>query len=155
MISALRSCFFVLLATMALSKPARAQVLPAPAPAPTTAPAPDTPPAADAPVTLTGRVETVKGPLGGAVVKLVRAKKSCVTNAEGTFVFIVPADAGPFNAVATYTGSPDVPFTLQPGGAPAVVKLATPKLGKAAQKDLNSSIKRAKRDSKRSLRQLK
>lgn len=148
-----RSCFFVLLAAVALGGPARAQAPPAPAPTPSAPPA--LPPGADAPVTLTGRVETAKGPLGGAVVKLVRTKKSCVTNAEGAFVFTVPADAGPFNAVATYTGSPDVPFTLQPGGAPAVVKLATPKLGKSAQKDLNASIKRAKRDSKRSLRKLK
>ncbi len=142
-------CFFVLLALAALAGPARAQAQPA-APGSASAPA-----GAPATVTLSGRTEDAAGPLGGAVVRLVRSKQMCVTNSEGLFFFTVPADAGPLDAVATYTNTADVPFTIEPAGPPAVVKLETPKLGKKDQKQLKSSIKRGNRETKRSLKKLK
>ena len=67
----------------------------------------------------------------------------------------MPADAGPLAAVAAYNGAAEVPFTMQPGGALTVVKMAPAKLAKADQKQLNARIKRAHRESKRSLQQLK
>jgi hypothetical protein len=106
-------------------------------------------------VTLSGRVDTPKGPLGGAVVRLVKTKQTCATNAEGLFFFTVPADAGPVAAVAAYDGAAEVPFTMQPGGPLVVVKMAPAKLSKANQKQLNARIKRAHRETKRSLNQLK
>lgn len=113
------------------------------------------PAGASASVTLSGRIDTPKGPLGGAVVRLVRTKQTCATNAEGLFFFTVPADAGPVAAVAAYDGAAEVPFTMQPGGPLTIVKMAPAKLTKANQKQLNARIKRAHRETKRSLNQLK
>lgn len=143
------SCACLVAACFVWASPARAQARPA-APVASAAPA-----EAPANVTLTGRIDTPKGPLGGAVVRLVRTKQTCATNAEGLFFFTVPADAGPVAAVAAYDGAAEVPFTMQPGDPLTVVKMAPAKLTKASQKQLNARIKRAHRESKRSLQQLK
>ncbi|WP_125917010.1 hypothetical protein [Hymenobacter coccineus] len=104
---------------------------------------------------MTGRIDTPKGPLGGAVVRLVHTKQTCATNAGGLFFFTVPADAGPVAAVAAYDGAAEVPFTMQPGGPLTVVNMAPAKLTKSNQKKLNAGIKRAHRETKRSLKKLK
>ncbi|AWM31706.1 hypothetical protein DDQ68_02210 [Hymenobacter nivis] len=149
MIARFISCTCLFAACFIWASPARAQAQTAP---PVTSAA-----SAEAPanVTLTGRIDTPKGPLGGAVVRLVRTKQTCATNAEGLFFFTVPADAGPVAAVAAYDGAAEVPFTMQPGSPLTVVKMAPAKLSRANQKQLNVRIKRAHRETKRSLNQLK
>lgn len=149
MITRFVTAICLLAACLLLAGQARAQAQPA-APVASVA-APEAP----GNVTLSGRVETPKGPLGGAVVRLAHTKQTCATNAEGLFFFTVPADAGPLAAVAAYNGAAEVPFTMQPGGPLTVVKMAPTKLAKADQKQLNARIKRAHRESKRSLQQLK
>ena len=89
------------------------------------------------------------------MVRLPRFNQTCVTNADGSFLFTVPADAGLFAAVVAYPGCADVNTTLQPGGAPAVVQMLLPAPTKAAGKQLKAYMKTARRDVKRSLRQLK
>ncbi len=150
MIARFISCTCVVAACFIWAGPARAQ---AAAPVATA----EQQPPAETPgnVILSGRIDTPKGPLGGAVVRLVHTKQTCATNAEGLFFFTVPADAGPIAAVAAYDGAAEVPFTMQPGGPLTVVKMAPAKLSKANQKQLNSRIKRAHRETKRSLNQLK
>jgi hypothetical protein len=106
-------------------------------------------------ITLTGRIDAPSGPLGGAVVRLVHTKQTCATNADGLFFFTVPANAGAVAAVAAYDGAPEVPFTMQPGGPLTVVEMAPAKLTRANQKQLNASIKRAHRETKRSLKKLR
>ncbi|MGI4883378.1 MAG: hypothetical protein ACRYFR_00270 [Janthinobacterium lividum] len=151
MIARFISCACLVAACFVWASPAQAQAQPA-APvasaAAVEAPAPGN-------VILTGRIDTPKGPLGGAVVRLVRTKQTCATNAEGLFFFTVPADAGPVAAVAAYDGAAEVPFTMQPGSPLIVIKMAPAKLTKANQKQLNARIKRAHRETKRSLQQLK
>ncbi|AMJ65361.1 hypothetical protein [Hymenobacter sp. PAMC 26628] len=149
MIARFISCTCFVAVCIVWAGPARAQAQPA-APVASAASA-----GAPANVTLTGRIDTPKGPLGGAVVRLVRTKQTCATNADGLFFFIVPADAGPVAAVAAYDGAAEVPFTMQPGGPLTVVNMAPAKLTRANQKQLNARIKRAHRETKRSLKQLK
>lgn len=151
MIARFISCTCFVAACFVWAGPARAQAKPT---APVAA-AEQQPAEAPANVTLSGRIDTPKGPLGGAVVRLVRTKQTCATNAEGLFFFIIPADTGPVAAVATYDGAAEVPFTMQPGGPLTVVKMAPAKLTKANQKQLNARIKRAHRESRRSLQRLK
>lgn len=150
MITRFISCACFVVACLVWAGPAQAQALPA-APVAAEQPPAETPGNA----TLSGRIDTPKGPLGGAVVRLVHTKQTCATNAEGLFFFTVPADAGPVAAVAAYDGAAEVPFTMQPGGPLTVVKMAPAKLTKANQKQLNARIKRAHRETKRSLQQLK
>lgn len=150
MITRFISCTCLAAACCVWTGPARAQAKPA---APVTAEQQLAEPPAN--VTLSGRIDTPKGPLGGAVVRLVRTKQTCATNAEGLFFFTVPADAGPVAAVAAYDGAAEVSFTMQPSDPLTVVKMAPAKLTKANQKQLNARIRRAHRESKRSLQQLK
>ncbi|TPG58236.1 hypothetical protein [Hymenobacter nivis] len=149
MIARFISCTCLVAACFVWASPARAQAQPT-ASAATTAPAAD-----PGNVTLTGRIDTPNGPLGGAVVRLARTKQTCATNADGLFFFNVPADSGPIAAVAAYDGAADVPFTIQPGSQLTIVKMSPAKLTKANQKQLNARIKRAHRETKRSLQQLK
>ena len=159
MITRLITAICSLVACLVLAGPVRAQApsaapatpTEAPAAAATSAAAPETP----SNVTLSGRIETPKGPLGGAVVRLVGTRQTCATNADGLFFFTVSADAGPLTAVAAYNGAAEVPFTMQPGGPLTVVKMAPPKISKAEQKQLNARVKRAHREGKRSLKQLR
>lgn len=155
----LQLLFIILLIASALAGSARAQAVTArnnqsqtsqPPPSP-----PPSPSVAAITQVLTGRVETAQGPLSGAVVRLPRFNQTCVTNADGSFLFTVPADAGLFAAVVAYPGCADVNTTLQPGGAPAVVQMLLPAPTKAGGKQLKAYMKTARRDVKRSLRQLK
>lgn len=149
--SYLRTCLLVLLAAgsvaasaLAQSRPARAAGLPSTS-AVTTAP---TRP-------LSGRVETEQGPLAGATVRLLGSGQTCVTNEAGSFLFAVPADAGPLPAAVSYPGCAEVNVTLQPAGPPAVVKMPTPVVTKADRKRLKPFLKTARRETKHDLRQLR
>ncbi len=153
-----RCCFsfIILLAFFTIAGPAWAQVKPVgtntlPLGQLTPAPMPTGP----ATQNLTGRVETTLGPLSGAVVRVPRFNKMCVTNSEGGFFLTVPADAGPLAAVVTYPGCTEVNTTFQPGGEPAVVQLLPPITTKANGKQLKVYMKTARREVKRSLRKLK
>lgn len=144
--------FCTLLVVIALASPAHAQTRPAR----TNALAFSTPrPHPAAALTLAGRVETTQGPLSGAVVRLPRLNQTCVTNAEGSFLFAVPADAGPLAVVTTYPGCADVSTILLAGGTPAVVQLSPPMLTKAGEKQLKTYMKVARREMKHSLRQIR
>jgi hypothetical protein len=162
------SCLFLLLAlaaglpsAQAQTKASRTKLLavntPRVAPvalAVASTPAPPAPVAA--PVALAGRVETVDGPLAGAVVRLPRLDQSCVTDAQGTFRFTVPAGAGPEPVVASYAGFADVTAALQPGAALAVMQLLTPvNISLTKQQQLKSYLKTARREVKHDLRQIK
>lgn len=149
----LRPCLLVLLATgsvaasaLAQSRPVRAAGLPN-ASAATAGPAKTLP--------LSGRVETEQGPLPGATVRLLGSGQTCVTNEAGSFLFAVPADAGPLAAAVSYPGCAEVSVTLQPTGPPTVVQMPTPVVTKADRKRLKPYLKTARRQTKRDLRQLR
>ncbi|MGI4883463.1 MAG: hypothetical protein ACRYFR_00715 [Janthinobacterium lividum] len=109
-----------------------------------------------APAVLAGRVETLAGALPGAVVRLPRLGRSCVTDAQGNFSFNVPAGTGPEAAVASYAGFTDVTATLQPDATLAVVQLLTPvNISLPKQQQLKSYLKNARREVKYDLRQIK
>ncbi len=142
----------LLLAVGALATSARAQSKPARPPI-ATPPAANPGPAKT--LALTGRVETGQGPLAGATVRLLRSGQTGVTNEAGTFLFAVPADAGPLAATVSYPGCPEVNVTLQPTGPPAVVQLAAPVVTKADRKRLKPFLKTARRQARHELRQLR
>lgn len=111
---------------------------------------------AAAPVVLAGRVETLDGPLPGAVVRLPRLNQSCVTDAQGTFRFTVPAGTGPEAVVTSYAGFADATDTLQPGATLAVVQLLTPvSISLTKHQQLKAYLKTARHEVKHDLRQIK
>lgn len=111
---------------------------------------------AAAPMLLTGRVETLAGPLPGAVVRLPRLDQSCVTDAQGTFRFTVPAGTGPEAVVTSYAGFADATDTLQPGTTLAVVQLLTPvSISLTKHQQLKAYLKTARHEVKHDLHQIK
>lgn len=111
-------------------------------------------PAAPTFVVIYGRVESLEGPLPGAVVKL-NDKQAAVTNAQGEFSLKVPATGEPLPITVSYAGYADVAATLLPLSTTNTVRLTAPRVIKVARKSqLKAYMKTSRRQVKRTLRRL-
>ena len=112
----------------------------------------------DAPMaSIRGRVADKKGPLPGAVVKLRGTKQATVTNAQGEFQLLVPANAGGLPATVSYAGYADVPTTLSADtGSEITVRLLVPQAVQGVRRNqLKGYMRTARRQVHRSLRQVR
>ena len=104
---------------------------------------------------IVGKITNPAGVLPGAVVILTATKKMAVTNANGEFEFVVPANTGPLRARVTYGGYADELITLNDGSAQATVNLANATVIVVARRQqLKAYLKTARKQVRRSLRQL-
>ena len=106
-------------------------------------------------VMLVGKITNPAGPLPGAVIILNDTKQMAVTNANGEFEFVVPANAGPLLARVPYAGYADESMTLNAAAAESTVNLANAKVIVVARKQqLKAYLKTARKEVKRSLKQV-
>jgi hypothetical protein len=104
---------------------------------------------------IAGKITNPAGVLPGAVIILTANKKMAVTNANGEFEFVVPANAGPLRARVTYAGYADELMTLNDGAAASTVNLANATVIVVSRKQsLKVYLKTAHKEVRRSLRQL-
>ena len=105
---------------------------------------------------IVGKITNPAGVLPGAVVILTATKQMSVTNADGEFHFVVPANAGPLQARVTYAGFADELMTLNDGAAASTVNLANATVIVVARKQrLKAYLKTARKQVRRSLKQLR
>ena len=120
--------------------------------APTPAPAPAE---ALGSVVLWGRISTPTGVLPGAVIILTASKQMTVTNADGEFQFVVPANTGPLQARVTYAGYADETVVLNASADESRVNLTNAQATVASRKQQFSSyFSSARKELKRSLKQV-
>ena len=104
---------------------------------------------------LAGKITNPAGPLAGAVVILTATKQMAVTNADGEFQFVVPANAGALDARVTYAGYADEKMTLNASADESTVNLANARVIVVARKQqLKFYLKTARKEVKRSLKQV-
>ncbi|OGX82826.1 hypothetical protein BEN47_18125 [Hymenobacter lapidarius] len=122
----------------------------------TSAKAPGTPKKESAEkIVLSGTITNPAGVLPGAVVILTSTKQMAVTNADGEFQFVVPANAGPLLARVTYAGYADEDMTLNASVAESTVTLANAQVIVVARKQrLKAYRKTAQKEVRRSLKQV-
>lgn len=102
---------------------------------------------------IAGKITNPAGVLPGAVVILTATKQMAVTNADGEFQFVVPANAGPLRARVTYGGYADELMTLNDGAAASTVNLANATVIVISRKQrLKTYLKTARKQVRRSLR---
>ncbi|GAA3926315.1 carboxypeptidase-like regulatory domain-containing protein [Hymenobacter algoricola] len=105
---------------------------------------------------LSGKITNPAGPLPGAVVILKGTRQMAVTNAEGQFQFRVPADAGALPAVVTYAGYADEELVLNAAVDKSTVKLSNARVIEVSRgQRLNVYLKHARKEAKRSLREVR
>ena len=104
---------------------------------------------------LVGKITNPAGVLPGAVIILTASKKMAVTNADGEFQFVVPANAGALQAVVTYAGYADEALTLNADASESTVNLANARVIVVSRRQqLKGYLKTARREVKRSLKQV-
>ncbi|MCI1186926.1 carboxypeptidase-like regulatory domain-containing protein [Hymenobacter sp. DH14] len=104
---------------------------------------------------LTGKITNAAGVLPGAVVIITATKQMAVTNAEGEFEFVVPANAGPLDARVTYGGYADEKMVLNAANAESTVSLTNAHVVVVARSQrLEKYLKTARKQIKHELRQL-
>ena len=104
---------------------------------------------------IVGKITNPAGVLPGAVVILTATKQMAVTNADGEFHFVVPANAGPLRARVTYGGYADELMTLNDASASSTVNLANATVIVVSRKQrLKAYLKTARKQVRRSLKQL-
>ena len=107
-------------------------------------------------VVLLGKITNAAGPLPGAVVILTATKQMAATNAAGEFQFVVPASAGALQAVVTYAGYADEAMTLNAAADESTVSLTNARVIVVARRQqLKFYLKTARKQAKRSLKQLR
>ena len=105
-------------------------------------------------IVLAGKITNPAGPLPGAVVILTATKQMAVTNADGEFEFVVPANAGALQALVTYAGYADEPMTLN-AAAESTVSLTNARVIVVARKQqLKNYLKTARKQVKHDLKQI-
>ena len=106
-------------------------------------------------VVLVGKITNPNGVLPGAVIILTATRQMAVTNADGEFEFVVPANAGPLQALVTYAGYADEKMTLNASADESTVNLTDARVIVVSRKQqLKTYLKTARKEAKRSLRQL-
>ncbi|MDQ2793439.1 MAG: carboxypeptidase-like regulatory domain-containing protein [Bacteroidota bacterium] len=108
-------------------------------------------------VLLSGKIANPTGPLAGAVVILTGTRQLAATNAAGEFQFVVPANAGPLAARVTYAGYADENIVLNGAAGQSTVTMshATATGAVARRQRLKGYLKTARRQVRRSLRQIR
>ena len=108
-------------------------------------------------IVLVGKITNPTGALPGAVVILTATKQMAVTNADGEFEFVVPANAGALQARVTYAGFEDEALVLNAGAAESTTNLSHARIVvvsrkqqlkrylKTARKQIESDLKLARR----------
>lgn len=106
-------------------------------------------------VVLVGKITNPAGVLPGAVIILTASKQMAVTNADGEFQFVVPATAGPLQALVTYAGYADEKMTLNASADESTVNLTNARVIVVSRKQsLKIYLKTARKEVKRSLKQV-
>ena len=107
-------------------------------------------------VVIAGKITNPAGVLPGAVVILAATKQMAVTNAEGEFEFVVPANSGPLRARVTYMGFADELMTLDANAAQSTVNLANAVVIVVARKQrLKVYLRTARKQIRRELRKMR
>ncbi|GAB3862113.1 hypothetical protein GCM10028822_42480 [Hymenobacter terrigena] len=107
-------------------------------------------------VVLAGKITNPAGSLPGAVVILTGTKQMAVTNADGEFEFVVPANAGALDALVTYAGYADEKMTLNAAATESTVSLTNARVIVVSRKQqLKHYLKTAHKQVKRELRQVR
>ena len=105
---------------------------------------------------LWGRITTPTGVLPGAVIILTISKRMTVTNADGEFQFVVPANTGPLQARVTYAGYADETVLLNASADESRVNLTNARAMVVSRKEQFSSyFNSARQELKRSLKQVR
>ncbi|MBF9238481.1 carboxypeptidase regulatory-like domain-containing protein [Hymenobacter sp. BT683] len=104
---------------------------------------------------LVGKITNTAGVLPGAVVIITATKQMAVTNADGEFQFVIPANSGPLQARVTYAGYADERMTLNAAAAQSTVNLANATVIVVARKQqLKVYLKHARKEIKHTLKQV-
>ena len=118
-------------------------------------PVASTPPESTESVVLMGKITNPAGVLPGAVIILTATRQMAVTNADGEFQFVVPANAGPLQALVTYAGYADEKMTLNASADESTVNLTNARIIVVSRKQqLKTYLKTARKEAKRSLKQV-
>ncbi|WP_460502878.1 peptidase associated/transthyretin-like domain-containing protein [Hymenobacter agri] len=105
---------------------------------------------------LTGKITNAAGVLPGAVIILTATKQMAVTNAEGIFELVVPANSGPLDARVTYGGYDDEKMVLNSAAAESTVSLTNAHVVVVARSQrLERYLKTAHKQIKRELKQIR
>ena len=115
----------------------------------------DTDPGSAQRIVLTGTITNPAGVLPGAVIILTASKQMAVTNADGEFEFVVPANAGPLAARVTYAGFADETMTLNTADASTVNLANATVVVVARRQQLKFYLKTARKQVNRSLRKVR
>lgn len=106
-------------------------------------------------IVLTGKITNPAGPLPGAVVILTSTNAMAVTNADGEFEFVVPANAGALQARVTYAGYADEQLTLNASAGESTVNLTDARVIVVSRKQqLKKYLKTAKKQIEHDLKQI-
>ena len=106
-------------------------------------------------VVLSGRITNADGPLPGAVVTLVGSKEMAVTNSEGEFQFVVPANTRTLQAIVSFAGYADQRLTLNTDDAESTATLTDEQaIPVARRQQLKFYLKTARREANRDLREV-
>ena len=104
-------------------------------------------------VVLWGRITTPAGVLPGAVIILTASQRMTVTNADGEFQFVVPANTGPLQARVTYAGYADETVMLNASADESKVNLTNAQAIVVSRKQQFSSYyNSARKELKRSFK---
>jgi hypothetical protein len=104
-------------------------------------------------VVLHGRVLSPSGVLPGAVVKLAGSDQRVVSNADGEFNLLMPAEAEPQSATISYAGFIDETVLLSSTELMPTVQLSKPRVIKVKRSQrLKTYMKTARRQIKKSAR---
>ena len=106
-------------------------------------------------IVLTGKITNPAGVLPGAVIILTASKQMAVTNADGEFEFVVPANAGPLAARVTYAGFADEAMTLNAADASTVNLANATVVVVARRQQLKFYLKTARKQVNHSLKQVR
>jgi hypothetical protein len=107
-------------------------------------------------IVLVGKITNPAGAAAGAVVILTATKQMAVTNADGEFEFVVPANAGALQARVTYAGFEDEALVLNAGAAESTANLSHARVVVVSRKQqLKVYLKTARKQVKRDLRKVR
>lgn len=105
---------------------------------------------------LWGRITTPVGILPGAVIILTASKRMAVTNADGEFQFVVPANTGSLQAQVTYAGYADETVMLNASADESRVNLTnTQAIVVSRREQFSSYFSSARKELRRGLKQVR
>lgn len=107
-------------------------------------------------VVLWGRITTPAGVLPGAVIILTASKRMAVTNTDGEFQFVMPANTGPLQARVTYAGYADETVMLNASADESRVNLTSAQaIVFSRREQISNYFNSARKELKRGLKQVR